>query len=106
MEASEELLDIDEGVKRENITVTVVGAVMQKDFWNSPFQRYSSWDWKLQVKGSQGAKTELKINAVPLLASEKKIVKFVQKPSFPIEIDKPAITVQLAQLKLFEQEGI
>ena len=35
-EASEELLDIDKGVKREEITVGA--AVVQKDFWNLLFK--------------------------------------------------------------------
>ena len=41
-EVSEELLDSDEGVKREKVTVGA--AVVQGDFWNSLFQRYSNWD--------------------------------------------------------------
>ena len=41
-EVSEELLDSDKGVKREKVTVGA--AVVQEDFWNSLFQRYSNWD--------------------------------------------------------------
>ena len=41
-EASEALLDSDEGVEREKIMVGA--AVAQKDFWSSLFQRYSKWD--------------------------------------------------------------
>ena len=41
-EVSEELLDSDEGVKREKVTVGA--AVVQEGFWNSLFQRYSNWD--------------------------------------------------------------
>ena len=41
-EASEALLDSNEGVKREKIMVGA--AVAQKDFWSSLFQRCSKWD--------------------------------------------------------------
>ena len=41
-EASEVLLDSDEGVKRAKITVGA--AVVQKHFWCFLFQRYPKWD--------------------------------------------------------------
>ena len=41
-EASEVLLDSDEGVKRAKITVGA--AVVQKNFWCFLFQRYPKWD--------------------------------------------------------------
>ena len=38
--------------------------------------------------------------------AEKRIVRFVQRQSFSIEIDKSVIKSQLARLKPFEEEGI
>ena len=44
-EASEVLLDSDEGVKRAKITVGA--AVVPKHFWCFLFQRYPKWDRRL-----------------------------------------------------------
>ena len=91
--------------------------------------RYSRWDrmrrivaWlirvfhrakhpKPQVKRNRSSKAEFKFSPVPLSVSEvteaeKTIARFVQKQSFPMKIDKPAIAGQLARLKPFEEEGI
>ena len=65
---------------------------------------------KPQVKGNRSSKAEFKFSPVPLPVSEgteaKTIVRFLQKQSFPMKIDKPVITSQLARLKPFEEEGI
>ena len=55
-EASEELLESDEGVKREKVTVGA--AVVQNDFWNSLFQRYSRWDRMRSLRGLSVSSTE------------------------------------------------
>ena len=54
---------------------------------------------------------ELKLSPTPLSVSEvteaeKRVVKFVQIQSFPIDIDKLVITVRPSRLKPFEEEGI
>ena len=123
-EASEELLDSHEGVKRE--MVTVGAAVVQKEFWNSLFlgwdrlRRIVAWlirvfyrpvHPKSEVEGSKSLKTEGKFSPVLLSVSEvteaeKRIIKFVQKRSFPVKVDKSVIAGQLARLKPFEVEGI
>ena len=102
---------------------------LQKNFWNSLFQRYSKWDRlrrifaslirvfyilvhrTSKVEGSKSLKTAVKFSPVHLSVSEvteaeKRIVKFVQKRSFPVEVDKSVIIGQLARLKPFEEEGI
>ena len=61
-----------------------------------------------KFKGNGSSKAEFKFSPVPLSVSEvtevvKTIVRFVQKQSFPMEINKPVITSQLARLKSFEQ---
>ena len=40
------------------------------------------------------------------MTEAKTIVRFVQKQSFPMEVDKPVITSQLTRFKPFEEEGI
>ncbi|CAH3144664.1 unnamed protein product [Pocillopora meandrina] len=80
-EASEALLDSDEGVKRAKITVGA--AVVQKNFWCFL------------------SNIELKLSPTPLSVpevteAEKRIVKVVQRHSFPIDIDKSVITDRLA----------
>ena len=80
--ASEALLDSDEGVKREKITI---GApVVRKYFWSSLFQRCSKWDrlrrlvaWLIRVfhrlmhpksraERSTSSKIQLKLSPTPL----------------------------------------
>ena len=68
-EASEALLDSDEGVEREKIMVGA--AVAQKDFWSSLFQRCSKWDRLQRLVFS----TVLSVSEVT--EPEKRIVKFV-----------------------------
>ena len=109
--------------------VTVGAAVVQEDFWNSLFQRYSNWDrlrrivaWLIrafripvrpqsQIGAHRNSKTSLKFSPTPLTVvdvteAEKKIVKAVRTQSFPVETDKTVLTGQLARLKPFEDEGI
>ncbi|XP_015755924.1 PREDICTED: uncharacterized protein LOC107335413 [Acropora digitifera] len=124
-EVSEELLDSDEGVKREKVTVGA--AVVQEGFWNCLFQPYSSWDrlqrivaWpnrafripvcpQSQIGALRNSKTIFKFSPAPLTVvdvteAEKKIVKAIQAQSFPVETDKTVLTGQLA--RPFEDEGI
>ena len=126
-EVSEELLDDDEGVKREKVTVGA--AVAQEDLWNSLFQRYSNWDrlrrivaWlihafrtpmnpKSQIGAHRSSEANLKFSPTPLTVvdvteAEKKIVKAVEARPFPVETDKTVLTSQLARLKPFIDEGI
>ena len=126
-EVSEDLLDSDEGVKKEKITIGA--SVVQKDFWSSLFERYSKWDrlrrvvaWLICVfrrptcsqskaKVNRNSAKSIECSPKPLSVSEvseaeKRIVKYVQVQSFPCEVDKTMMTGQLARLKPFKDEGI
>lgn len=64
-----------------------------------------------QIEVYRNSKTSLKSSPTPLtvfdvIEAEKKIVQAAQAQSFPVETDKTVITVQLARLKPFEDEGI
>lgn len=119
--------DSDEGVKREKVTVGA--AIVRKDFWNALFQRYSTWDrlrrvvaWLIRAlrtpvnvqKRSEvrrNLKRDTKRSIKPLSVSEleeaeKRIVKFVQKESFPNEIDETVKMGQLVRLKPFKEQEI
>ena len=66
---------------------------------------------KLRAERNTSSKIELKLSPTPLSVSEvteaeKRIVKFVQRQSFPIDIDNSVITGRLSRLKPFEEEGI
>ena len=100
-EASEALLDSDEGVEREKIMVGA--AVAQKDFWSSLFQRCSKWDrlqrlvaWLVRVFHSF-------ISVRSDWTREENCKVCIE--SFPTDIDKSVKTGRLARLKPFE-EGI
>ena len=64
---------------------------------------------KSRAERNTSSKMELKLSPTPLSVSEvteaeKRIVKFVQRQSFPI--DNSVITGRLVRLKPFEEEGI
>ena len=66
---------------------------------------------KLRAERNTSSNIELKLSPTPLselevTEAEKRIVKFAQRHSFPIDMDKSVITGQLARLKSFEEEGI
>ena len=66
---------------------------------------------KSRAERNTSSKMELKLSPTPLSVSEvteaeKRIVKFVQRQSFPIDIDNSMITGRLARLKPIEEEGI
>ena len=66
---------------------------------------------KSRAERSTSSKIQLKLSPTPSSVSEvteaeKRIVKFVQRQSFPTDIDKSVITGRLARLKPFEEEGI
>ena len=126
-EALEDLLESEEGVKKEKTTVGA--AIVQKDFWSSLFERYSKWDrlrrivaWlirvfhrtlcsQLQTKVNRNPMRSLKCSPMPLSVhdvaeAEKRILKFVQVQSFPSEVDKNPMTGQLARLKPFKDEEV
>ena len=66
---------------------------------------------KLLAERNTSSKIELKLSPTPLSVSEvteaeKRVVKFVQRQSFPIDNDKLVITGRPSRLKPFEEEGI
>ena len=66
---------------------------------------------KLRAERNTSSNIELKLSPTPLSVpevteAEKRIVKVVQRHSFPIDIDKSVITGRLARLKPFEEKGI
>jgi len=120
-EVSEELLDSDEGAKREKVAVGA--AVVQEDFWSSLFQRYPNWDRLLRIvawlirsfripvhpQSQIGAHLNLKLSptfltVVDVTEAKKNIVKPAKTQSFPVETDKTVLTGQLARHKPFEDE--
>ena len=65
----------------------------------------------LRAERNTSSKIELKLSPTPLSVSkvteaEKRVVKFVQRQSFPFDIDKLVITDRPSRLKPFEEEGI
>ena len=66
---------------------------------------------KLRAERNTSSKIELKLSPTPLSVSEvteaeKRVVKFVQRQSFPFDIDKLVITDRPSRLKPIEEEGI
>ena len=124
-DVSEDLLESDEGVKREKVTVGA--ATVPTDFWDILFQRYSAWNrlrrvvaWLIralrapvqsqcqdEVDGTLGKRSKCTrecLSVLDLDKAEKKIVKIVQRQSFPD--DESTLKGRLARLKPFEEDGI
>lgn len=118
-----DLLDTDEGVKKEKVTVGA--STVHADFWSILFQRYSSWDRLRRIVGwlcrafnrpmqsqcqndkDRSVKYSPKTLSIhDVDKEEKKIVNFVQEQSFADEKSETVIKGRLARLKPFEDEGI
>ena len=125
VEVFKDLLESDEGVKKEKTTVGA--ATVQTDFWNTLFLRYSTWNrlrrvvaWLIkafqaracpwsQNESSGTAERRLKcgpvfLSVLDLDKADKLIVKVVQRQSF--SIDESLLKGRFARLKPFNDEGI
>ena len=129
-EASAALLDNDEGVRKEKLTVNT--AVARSNFWSSLFQRYSSWNklvqtvawiiracekWRKLCSDKNQAQTTCQLNqplsVSDMRAARRKNVNVVQRESYPEEFEfanSPTKSVRrkgkLAALKPVVVEGI
>lgn len=124
----QELSDSDEGVKKEKVTVNV--CVGEEDFWDTLFERYSTWErlrrvvaWLIRaahilvqlrtapaVSTVSSAKSERKmphLSLSDLEEAERRIVKNVQSQAFPEEFSRPdSGKGPLAKLKPFVSNGV
>ena len=124
-EVFKDLLESDEGVKKEKTTVGA--ATVQTDFWNTMFLRYSTWNrlrrvvaWLIkafqartrpqsQYESDGAPERRLKcdptcLSVLDLDKADKMIVKAVQRQSF--SSDESLLKGRLTRLKPFDDDEI
>ena len=122
LEASGDLLESDEGVNKEKVTVGA--ATVWANFWNTLFQRYSTWNrlrkivaWLIRASrvpvrsqhkdatddnSKEGSNCTAKcLSVLDFGKTEKEIVEIVQRQS--LYNDESTLKGRLARLKPFEE---